>query len=736
MKKTWAINSLFVLTLAAVALTPFIITQQLLYPFFVPKALFFRSVILLGLPFYAYLIITNPTYRPSFKNPLTISLVIFLIVNIIAGIFGVNPGRSFWGNYERMGGNYHLIFLTFLYFYILLFAGAKEKWLAILLNILVWVGALTSIYAIFEKLGMTPWVPDDSLPLRMSSIFGNPIFFASFLIIPLFLSIFFYFQSEGQKRYWYLAAAFVQTVGIILSGTRGALVGLILGLIIAGIYYIWAEKKYRLPVIGSIGIVVAIFIALAIFSSGNAQSSVLSRLTKFNDSNSKARLIQWGMALKGFKANPILGVGPENYYVISNTYFNRELYSYDYSWFDKPHNYLLEVLTTTGIFGLLSYLAIFGFGIWGVFKSVKADVLGRGQAAALIAAAIAYQAQNFFVFDTTSAAMAFFVFVGLCGFLCEPIAQKSKQVSKNISPIFSSWIFYGLAILAVYGFFITDWITMRVTKDINYAYAIDIKDPVLAKSYFNKAGEHSFIYDPAEIAVKTEEFTVRAAQDSTKKEDKEFINSMFNDSISRLEQVTAKTKNNPIYWFKLGNMYSQLAYYNKSGYDLRGETAVNNAIALVPNRIEPLFFLVQLRALQNNIPEVVKISEQINELVPNNPEATWRLALAYKDGGNVDLAAETAEKAFSIGYHFKLVREFRWLINYYADKENYQRVRELYEQAIDLSPDDYQLYASLATVYAKLGENQKAILAAQKVLQLNPESKALVEAFLKALQNQ
>jgi tetratricopeptide (TPR) repeat protein len=180
-------------------------------------------------------------------------------------------------------------------------------------------------------------------------------------------------------------------------------------------------------------------------------------------------------------------------------------------------------------------------------------------------------------------------------------------------------------------------------------------------------------------------------------------------------------------------MYSQKAYFNKSGYDKRAEEAINKAISLVPNRIEPLFFIVQIKALQNDLPEVVKTSEQIVNMVPNNAEAVWRLALAYKDGGERDKAAETAEKALSMGYEFKLVREFAWLINYYADKSDYAKVVSLYETAVQIKPNDYQLYASLATAYARNNQRGQAIAAAYKVLELNPGSKPTVDAFLQQL---
>jgi hypothetical protein len=105
---------LFVLTWLA----PFLVFRDLLFPYITSKAFFMRVLVELMLPLYAYLLLTRPELRPDLRrNRLHQAVLAFLFFSLLAALFGVNPLKSFWGNFERMGGWYYLLHLTLLYFY-------------------------------------------------------------------------------------------------------------------------------------------------------------------------------------------------------------------------------------------------------------------------------------------------------------------------------------------------------------------------------------------------------------------------------------------------------------------------------------------------------------------------------------------------------------------------------------------------------------------------------------------
>ncbi len=725
---------IFTILVFGVLLVPLVYWAELLYPLVTTKALLFKTLILGALPFYLYLFITEPKTRPELKNPLTLSLCIFVVISFLSAFMGQNITRSLLGNFERMGGVVFLVYGLLLYLYLQMLAQLDAKRFYQFLQGVFWVSVLACIYGVWVVAGFPKLFPDPSLP-RVSSTFGNPIFFASYLIISLGITLFLAAREERrfQKRV-YVAGFLLQLLNLYLTGTRGAFVGLLLGIVIGSVVYFFLSKT-RTGKVWSGGVILAIIIVIssALFLGGTYNNnSLIKRATSFKDSNTTSRLIQWKMALRGFKDHPVLGVGPENYNLIANTYFDKTLYQYDHSWFDKPHNLPLELLSTYGSIGLLSYLAIIIATLWVFFKGMRSGLLSLFEFVVLATTVVTYQIQNLFVFDTVSAFIMFIVLSAFAGYIWTESAQstaRKKAVLHPFAPIIF-WSSVGAVLVLVY---LQVIIPARILTNINMGFAIDIKNPELAKESFDRAAGIPFNYDPGELGVKYEEFAIRVAQDSPKKSDTQFVNAALDGAIGTLERAVQKTANNPIYWYKLGNLYNTKAFYNKTDPNPRAEFAIEKSISLVPTRIEPLFFLVQTRALQHRTADVLKISEDIVAAVPSNAEAKWRLALAYKDAKRDEDAVRMGELALSQGYQFKLVREFQWLINYYVDKGNFTRVATLYEQAVALSPGDDQLYEGLAAVYAKLGEKEKAIAAARKVAELKPERAADVEAFIKAI---
>ena len=75
------------------------------------------------------------------------------------------------------------------------------------------------------------------------------------------------------------------------------------------------------------------------------------------------RLISYQSAAQYLIDHPqtlFFGVGHGNYALIFNKYFNPKFYNYDRvgTYFDRAHNNLIDIVTTTGILGLLTYLSI------------------------------------------------------------------------------------------------------------------------------------------------------------------------------------------------------------------------------------------------------------------------------------------------------------------------------------------------------------------------------------------
>ena len=76
-------------------------------------------------------------------------------------------------------------------------------------------------------------------------------------------------------------------------------------------------------------------------------------------------------------------------------------------------------------------------------------------------------------------------------------------------------------------------------------------------------------------------------------------------------------------------------------------------------------------------------------------------------------------------------RSFRKPFCFFA--ENWEDLAPVYEQLIELRPNEIQFYAALAFTYKELGEYEKAREQALKVIEIDPSKKAETDEFLKTL---
>ncbi len=733
---------IFALFVFLTLLTPFVVYKDLLFPFVTSKAFTLRIMVELAFPFYVFLVLSDKRLRPRLREPLNIAVLAFLAVNLVSALAGVNVTRSLWGNFERMGGVFYLGHLVALYFYMQLLGQAPGNWIKRFLQWLIAAAVLVTLNGISGKIGGPILVQDPSLPGRVSSTFGNPIFFPSFLIPVMFLSLYFAFQETvSWKRWAYGAAAVIQLYGVYISVTRGALVGLIAGIGIAAVAYIILTDRKAVKLYGGAAAAVLIIGVGLLFSFAGKlpEGSLPRRLFTLEDSNSSARLIQWRTALKGFPERPALGVGPENYYVIANQYFNPEMYKYDPSWFDKPHNYLLEILVTNGALGFAAYAGMIGFAIWGLYRSYKLELLSLNEATMLFCGLVAYEIQNLFVFDTVSASLSFYVLMGVIAYMIwegrrDPQAEKEgrrRQAAGAGSSL--GWASFGVAgIVMIYLVYVANVLPMRIAKDVNYGYAYSGADLEKSVSYFTDAINAPFNMDPAEVGGRYADFAARLPQNPLAQKDPQLAAQQIKTALDYERGVAEKLGNDPLAWNRVAVLDISQALLTQEPFDA-AEADLQKALDLVPQRVEILQTMLQLRVSQQNFAEAANVAERMTSINPYNPVYAWQLATVYNLASQTPQAVDLGNKLLEEGKKPADYKLFQWLISYDQEHGNYSQAAELSELAVQLSPQDINAYMQLAQAYASSGQKQQAIDAANKVAELDPDKAAEVQAFIQGL---
>ena len=208
--------------------------------------------------------------------------------------------------------------------------------------------------------------------ISSSTILFRPVGFAStymllgavfLLILPIIFTLALSKTKLNPKlRLFFALTIFVNIPAVILANTRIAYIGIAVSFIIS-IFIGLKNKKQSLSLL----IVLSLY-AFTIFhfapTSGERLESISD--TSYENQSNSERILMWQSAIKMFEDHPIFGVGVGNYH---DQYMNkyRSPLSRENSW--HPHNSFLTMLSESGIFGALSFLALFIYLYYSVIKN-------------------------------------------------------------------------------------------------------------------------------------------------------------------------------------------------------------------------------------------------------------------------------------------------------------------------------------------------------------------------------
>jgi O-antigen ligase len=362
-------------------LSVLVISIAFFSPFIAGKAIFFRTTIELALLFFFLHLIfaKNPgqelqKIKSRLTNPIFISITAFSAVFLLAALLGVNPNSSFWSNFERGEGAFQIIHY-FIFFALLLLLFTEKEEILDLLKFNLGISLLISFYAVFQLNNpFSKFLTIFGAGERISGTLGNPSYLAAYLLISIVLGLFLFLNTK--KTSWkIILAAILVFQGLIIwqTQTRGAILGIFIGLIVFLILNIFLLKK---PVISKpyliIILIILISLPLILFLTKDANFwEGFPQILRFTKTSSlEQRFWTWESAFAGFLERPILGWGAENFPYVFDKYYNPKHFGVE-SFFDRAHNIFLDHLINGGILLLIAYLAIFYFYYRLLFKLIR-----------------------------------------------------------------------------------------------------------------------------------------------------------------------------------------------------------------------------------------------------------------------------------------------------------------------------------------------------------------------------
>jgi O-antigen ligase len=291
-------------------------------------------------------------YHPA---KLFIPLLFYIGWNIISSSISPRPGHSLWALADN---EWPMFIMLFIYFIV-----DDIKVLKRILNLWLFSASVAALYGIWQTFsGYQLHRPDTLAPMgnyfRAVGFNGFYLTFAGFIMSVFIVSFCISFQSGIAKDRWkYILVALASIIAVIGTFARS----------------IWLSFAVVIPIFGIVkgkrigSFVISTFLAIAVLCfifvptiRDRAYSSIVP-------SENQTRLNLWKTSINISKDFPLTGIGEDNF----DYYFGRYKIEGYYDVTVHPHNDYLTILVSSGIPGLIAFLAIWFIIVQIGFKTHK-----------------------------------------------------------------------------------------------------------------------------------------------------------------------------------------------------------------------------------------------------------------------------------------------------------------------------------------------------------------------------
>lgn len=728
-------NNLF-LTLAKYSLlllvfTPFIVDHGVFFPYIEGKTVFLRAVVVITfLLLVFFLLFTKRREKELFlgsklkllKNPISLFVALFLFSFAISAFFAKDSYRAFFGDVERGEGFVgHFFFVSIFFLALLLFE--RREWRLFFAGVLA-SGVVFFIQEIFQ-LNKANW------DIRPFATFGNPSFLAGYFLFVIFaqFALFsdvlnFPFAANSKRKNALLAGflllLFVPIVGILLTQTRGTLLGLFVGIttvfLFLGTRFLFLKFPARRPQIA-----LALMLLLAFLGgvggfvfqqviSGKNIATIASSVPfvpeKFVDRLFSSDAFQTRWIAAKVSVNSIIprnegvlrflfGWGPDNYKIAYNTYFDPRYFLYEDVWFDRAHNRLLDAFVMEGFVGLLIFLALWGSSLLVSFRALFSGAKGernsfekredlRGEPYSAVARpqnslsslllvsspiffAVSYLVHDLFLFDTVTSHVAiFFFFAFMCyqfgGLTQKQVLSSEQKISQRTIAVSHVFLMVWTIVAAV----LFLWATWMPYLQM-HSY-IKLKTGGLTLKEFTAKLE-SVLYPYTYVQDRIRTDLVKSLPSF---EGGEGIGRLFGKSFEAMDELISREPYEPRYPMIAGQMLEEISD------DIRllgkSEEYYRKAVALVPNRPDLIYLLGQNLLMQGRFEEGKEVLEGLLRVAPDVPLAKFLYSMAF-----ASVIEKYPEKELLMLSFENLESVLKQEENLRLNQQKLSVVRELYE---------------------------------------------------------
>ena len=706
----------------------FLVNKHFYFPYITSKQLYFNILIeILTVVWLAY-IIKYPSERPK-KSWLTIGWAVYLLIVLITCFTGVDFNLSFWGDLERMLGWFPLFHFFLLYLIVVTVFRNWRDWQPLLIA-MVSAGTLLSLIGLFQNYN--------------ASTLGNAAYMGTLMLMTMFITA----LLIGRSRNWlvslpYWLVLILLFVGFVRADISGAYAGLAVGILVyAGLMTFLNHKKkvrqWGLVVVGVLVIGVGLLFAFRWSPAlDNTQLGKVIRDFSLENPTLNTRFYSWKWAWRDLGSHPLLGVGHGNYALVFDRQFKGDFYRFSKGedFFDRAHNNVVEIATTTGLLGLAAYLFMLTWAVIYLIKANREDKIKLPEFAALAAFLASYFVQNLALFDCLASYIFLMIILGLINNLYHRPERDKKEkdqgwISKEI------WVLVGGGLLMAWLIWATNITTIKMLNGtIDGIIEFNQGRMMQGLETFKKAhAEGSPLVRDSRSAMINSLLSTSYYLDNLTDVQRTAIFSYAIDQGKKNLEYNPKDNFLNMQLAQLLELASQASRNNLSvSYAREGLQYVEKSIENGREHILPYYVKAQLLMDLNQIDEAIATLKEALAISTDYWDTYCHLSRTELQAQvNVTEAYDFLDKCLDKG-GATLLGPGNYLneaIKHYDQAGDIDRLTMLTEQLARIYPRGAEIWLRLADLYHKQGRDDEARYAAQQAVSLKPEYKAQVEEIL------
>lgn len=581
---------------------PLLVLKSFFFPFIASKSLYFMALTEIIFFLWLILMIFSSRYWPKL-NLLNFALILFLFILSLASIFGVDPSRSFWSNYERMAGL--LMYFHFFAFFLVLSSvfQKKEEWLKFF-SLSVGVALLVSFFGLLAK-----GIGEEKVFVFVAkdgSTLGNSSFLATYLLFNIFFAFYLLFEAKRKFRHYLIFALIILFLALFSSGGRAASLATLIGFGFIFLFYLsFRIQNQNFQTFGKVALIsTMIFLVAGIILLNIPQSFLQQKLIEYS---SKARPLAWQMAISGVKERPLLGWGLESFELIFDKYFHPCFFLPECGgepWFDRAHNLIFDTLSNAGILGLFAFLFLFFSAFYLLFKIYFLEKNEFWIFAIFSSLLISYFLQGLTVFDAPASYLMFFLTFAFLSIQEKSQEKKIVFLKTNFRRKLLVLIFFFLFLSSFQNFIIRPAKASRGLIEI-----IATPFPTQRLRLYREVLEMTPLGKYQLRTFTGEHLMKLAIYQKASREEFDYI----------CEQIEKSIQESPLDFrshLVLGQLY--LLYgqqFDKTKFQ-NAEIVLDKAIKISPNNQRGYWIKAQLQFLQGNCKEALSLAQKALSLAP------------------------------------------------------------------------------------------------------------------------